>query len=316
MFRNCIARGALTAAFVLAFNLQAFQPPTGEVSATEEAKSASAKAPIILAAHKPIDSQEACLVSEVFINGVSLGSWSSNREMDVTSHLKPGKNSFKFVTAPRQAGSKDYHLSFKLGAVHENPRTKNRVMRPVLMIWRNNHEWESDEDGKFTHPFGPNPKTPDQKSVTVSFTFDYAGVAADLREPKEGDYILTSNSALGYCASVVPTISINGKSFGSFHAGERGLVVTDALKAGDNEIGVSTTPVAGQLDDIDIGFELIGPVSYDIAKKKWIGKRVTSFKAQQGWKRNKTTHVLEVQGQPGVVKLDRKVEFRLEAAPK
>jgi hypothetical protein len=59
--------------------------------------------------------------------------------------------------------------------------------KPILLIARNDEDWKLNADtGKFTHPFGPNPKTPAKKTVTVTYNFTYAGVAADLAEPKEG----------------------------------------------------------------------------------------------------------------------------------
>jgi hypothetical protein len=304
MFRNCISRGALASAFLIC----------GLANADESAESERASGPIMLTANKWLDNAGSSFSTAVTINGASLGEFESSREVDVTKHLKPGKNTVTFVVTPKGHG-KDNRIEFKIGAVQTSPRTKKRTMRPVLMCFRDDHDWSADDEGVLSHPFGPNPKTPDKKNATVSYSFEYAGCAADVRTVKEGDYILKVQPYFAWNPSVVATVAVNGRSLGSFHGGERELVVTDMLKGGDNDFRVVTEPVSGQLYDIDTTFDLIGPVSYDIEKKEFLGPKVTSFKAMQGWKRNKLSHVLEVE-KSGAAKQERMVAFRLESAPK
>jgi len=312
MFRFSLLGGALAAALVLSSSVAA-DPPAD-----------APKEKIVMAANRWLDNRDTNLRTEVTINGTSLGAFEGDREVDVTQHVKPGRNTIVFATTPTGAAAGtgsvtthvDNHMEFKIGAVQTQARTKKRVMHPTLISFRNDKDWSVTSDGELTHPFGPNPKTPDKKTVVITYNFEYAGCAADLRAVKEGDYILKCEPYLSANPSVTPTLSMNGKSLGSFHATERALVVTDLLKAGDNEIRIATEASANQLADIDITFEVFGPVSYDVARKEFVGPKVTSFKAMQGWKRNRTTHVLEVSGKPGADKHERTMTFRMESAPK
>ena len=312
MTRFTLFRGALAAAFVL--GTQGFA-----------ADGDAPKEKIMLVADRYLHNSDTSIKSEVTINGTSLGAFEGDREVDVTQHLKPGRNTIVFANIPIGAAtgtgavatSLDNHLNFKIGAVQMSRNKKRLMIQPVLLSFRNDEDWSMTADGEPTHPFGPNPKTPDKKTVVITYNFDYAGCAADLRPMKEGDYVLKVEPYLSSKnPSVVPTISLNGKSLGSFHATHRSIVVTDLLKAGENEFRMAGEAVANQLVDNDITFELLGPVSYDVARKEYIGPKVTSFKAMQGWTRNRTTHVLEVAGRPGAPKYERTINFRLEAAPK
>jgi hypothetical protein len=304
MFRFCSLGTSLGAAVVLS-TCVAGDPPQEK---------------IVLTANRHLDSRDPNIRAEVSINGTSLGMFEGNREVDVSKYVKPGRNTIVFANTPtaatNQTGSPDNPMHFTLGVVQTLERTKKKVMRPVLLAFRNDKDWSVTSDGEYTHPFGPNPKTPDKKTVVITYNFEFAGAAADLRPIKEGDYVLKCEPYLSANPSVVPTVSINGKSLGSFHATERGIVVTDMLKAGDNEIRVSTEAVANQLADIDVTFDLVGPVTYDVARKEFVGPKVTSFTAMHGWKRNKSTHVLEAGGKPGADKSERTIAFRLESAPK
>ena len=306
MYRFSLLGGSLATAVVLGVVSTAADPPANETK----------KAPMVLSAQRYLESTDCNLVTEVTINGESLGNFLASREVDVTKNIKPGRNTIVFATTVKGPAAPHNHMEFKIGPVQTNERKKTRTMRPMLVAFRSDKDWSADDEGEFTHPFGPNPKTPNKKTVVISYNFDYAGCEGDLRDVKEGDYLLKSESYLSANPSVVPTISVNGKSLGSFHAGERSIPVTDLLKAGDNEIRVVSESVANQLADIDITFDLFGPVSYDVAKKEFVGKKVTSFKAMQGWKRNATTHVLEVAGKPGETKYERVITFRMESAPK
>src|SRR5262249_40857095 len=153
-------------------------------------------------------------------------------------------------------------LTFSVGAVREDKKGR-LVMGPVLWTFLNNEDWKlNKEKGKYTHPFGPNPKTPDAKSVTHTWKVHYAGCDLDLKEMKEGDYILQVPSAYDTNPSVVPTVLVNGKPVGSFLKGRRQLVVSGLLKPGENEIVIKTAAVANQLERNDVLFELHGPVRY------------------------------------------------------
>jgi hypothetical protein len=306
MHRFSLIGGSLAAAVVLAVASTAADPPAAE----------SKKWPIIMSADRYLENTDCSLVTEVKINGESLGNFSATREIDVTKHIKPGRNTIEFATTAKGPAAPHNHMEFKIGPVQTHNRTKTRTMRPVLMAFRSDKDWSADDEGEFTHPFGPNPKTPNKKTVVITYLFDFAGYEGDLREVKEGDYILKSESYLAANPSVVPTVTVNGKSLGSFHAGERRIPITDLLKPGDNEIRVVSEAVANQLADIDVTFDVFGPVTYDVARKEWIGKKVTSFKAMQGWKRNATTHELEVANKPGETRYERVVNVRMESAPK
>jgi hypothetical protein len=309
MFRFSLLGGSLAAALVLSTSVVA-DPPAGE----------PAKEKIVMTAQRHLGGSDTNIKAAVTINGTSLGEFEGDREVDITQYIKPGRNTVVFSNTPTGAASGSGHpsnfMNFTIGAVRVMERTKKRVMQPVLLSFRNDKDWSAGSDGELSHPFGPNPKTPDKKTVVITYNFDYAGCAADLRQVKEGDYILKAEPYLSANPSVVPTVSLNGRSLGGFHATERVLVVTDLLKAGDNEIRLATEPVANQLSDVDVTFELFGPVAYDVAKREFIGPKVTSFKAMQGWKRNKSTHVLEVAGKPGAEKHERTINFRLESSPK
>jgi hypothetical protein len=189
-------------------------------------------------------------------------------------------------------------------------------MKPVWLTVYNDHDWKLDrESGKFTHPFGPNPKTPARKSVTVTCNFYNAGTAADLAEPKEGDYVFQSATYLSANPSTMATITVNGKSLGSFHGGERSLIVTDLLKPGENEIRLATEAVANELSDNDTRFELLGPMSYNVAKQRFVGKQVVRFSAMEGWTRDRNSGVLHVKGKPDATKHERVIRFTIEGAP-
>jgi hypothetical protein len=210
--------------------------------------------------------------------------------------------------------STDNYLTFRIGQVTTNPKTKKTTMSPILMVVRNDRDWKLNKDtGKFTHPFGPNPKTPAKKSVSVTYHFYYAGLAADRAEVKEGDYVLQGESFFGDNPNVISTVTVNGKSVGSFLGGRRSLVVTDLLKPGENEIKLETQAVANQLYDNSSSFEILGPMTYSTAKEKYQGKEVVQFKADEGWTRDKDTGVLHVKGKPGTYTLERTIRFTLEA---
>ena len=130
---------------------------------------------------------------------------------------------------------------------------------------------------------------------------------------KEGDYVLQAESFFSYNPAVVATVTVNGKSLGSFHAGQRSLVVSDLLKPGENEIRLATEAVANQLLDNDISFEILGPMTYNTAKQKFLGKQVVQFKGDEGWTRDKDTGVKHVKGKPGTFTHERTIRFNLEA---
>ena len=186
--------------------------------------------------------------------------------------------------------------------------------KPILLIARNDEDWKLNADtGKFTHPFGPNPKTPAKKNVTVSYNFYYAGVAPELAEVKEGDYVLQMQTFFQKNPSVLATVTVNGKSLGSFQGGRRSLVITHLVKPGENEIKLATEAITTQLEENTTDFDVIGPMTYHTAQQKFLGKQVVQFKALEGWTRDKTTGVMHVKGKPGTTTHERTIRFNLEA---
>ena len=272
---------------------------------------------IMLWVDKHLDNRDCALNTEVTVNGKSLGNFTSAKQVDVTGLMKPGLNAVVFATTPHEPAGGDNHLTFTLGPVATNPRTKKTVMKPVMLTYRNSQDWTlKDDTGTYTHPFGPNPKTPTKKAVTHACNFYYAGSGPDLREPKEGDFVLQAESYLGRNPSVVATVSVNGKTVGSFHGPARSLVVTELLKPGENEIRLTTEAVANQLFDGDTSFEVLGPMTYSTAKEKFLGKQVLRFKAMEGWTRDKTSGVLHVKGKPGTTTYERVIRFNVETLAK
>lgn len=258
-------------------------------------------------------SSDCALHTEVTVNGKTLGNFTSTKQVDATGLVKPGLNVITFTTTPHEPASSNNHLEFNLGPVTTSPRTKKTTMRPALLTYRNNYEWKLNEDtGVFTHPFGPNPKTPSKKNVTHTYHFYYAGSGPDMAEPKEGDFVLQAEAVFARNPSVVATVSVNGKTVGSFHGPARSLVVTDLLKPGENEIRLTTEAVANQLFHNDTSFEVLGPMAYSTAKERFLGKQVLRFKAMEGWTSDKETGVLHVKGKPGVTTYERVIRFNVE----
>ena len=257
------------------------------------------------------------LKTEMVVNGKSIGVFDSNTQRDISDLIKMGSNTISFTTTPQEPASMAGEVEFQIGPVTTNPKTKKTIMKPVLFRYKNSYDWKLDGDtGKFTHPFGPNPKTPDKKSVTHSYTIDYAGVAAELAEPKEGGYSLQSDTFLGNNASVNSTVSVNGKPLGSFMGGRRSLNVSPLLKAGENEIRLTTEAIANQLHYSDTTFEIIGPLSYSPARSEYLGRKVLKFQALEGWTQDRNSGVVHVKGNPGKTTHERVIRFTLEDAPK
>lgn len=257
---------------------------------------------------------DCALETEMSVNGKSVGKFQSSTQKDISELIKPGRNTIEFSTTPQEPASTDNSLTFRIGQVTTNPKTKKTTMSPILLVVKSDVDWKLNKDtGKYTHPFGPNPKTPSKKTVTLTYNFYYAGLGADRAEVKEGDYLLQSESFFGTNPSVVATVTVNGQSLGSFHGGRRSLVVSDLLKPGDNEIRLETEAVANQLYSNDTGFDIIGPMSYSTAKQEYLGKKVVQFKALEGWTRDKLSGVLHVKNRPGTFKHERTIRFTLDS---
>ena len=303
--------GILTAALALA-------PATRSPAEAQEPKKSDPPAPvkekIMVWVEKFFASYDCSLETELTVNGKSVGKFQSTTQKDISDLIKAGRNTIVFTTTPMEPATTNNQLTFRIGEVTTNPKTKKTTMSPILMIYDNNQDWKLNEDtGKYTHPFGPNPKTPAKKNVTHTYNIYYAGTAADRTEVKEGDYVLQAESFFGYNPSLVPTVTVNGKSIGSFHGGSRSLVVTDLLKPGENEIKVETETVANQLLDNDISFSILGPMTYSTAKQKFLGKQVVQFKDDEGYTRDKDTGVKHLKGKPGTFTHERTIRFTLEA---
>jgi hypothetical protein len=272
---------------------------------------------IMLWVERLTDSHDCALHTEVTVNGKSLGNFTATKQVDVTGVVKPGLNAIAFATTPHEPASFDNHLDFTLGPVTTNPRTKKTVMKPALLLYRSNQDWKLNDDaGTYSHPFGPNPKTPAKKTVTHTYNFYYAGSGPDLAAPKEGDFVLQAESINGRNPSVLATVSVNGKAVGSFHGPARSLVVTDLLKPGENEVRLTTEAVANQLYHNDTRFEILGPMTYSTAKERFLGKPVLRFNAMEGWTQDRTTGVVHVKGKPGVTTYERVIKFNVETMSK
>ena len=257
------------------------------------------------------------LHTEVTLNGKSLGEFQSTTHRDLSGEIRLGTNTISFTTTPQEPAGHENSLSFEIGVVTMDPMTKKSVVKTVLLRYHNNQDWQLNGDtGKYTHPFGPNPKTPDRKSVTHTYTFEYVGAAADLVDRKEGSYFLQVEPMKDRNVSVISTLTLNGKPLGSFLGSRRALDVSRLLKAGENEIKLTTNAVANQLYDNDTQFEIIGPLSYDVAKSKFMGKRVVQFRALEGWARDSKTAQLHVKGSPDKTSYERVIRFTLNEAPK
>ncbi len=269
---------------------------------------------IMVWVEKFFGSYDCALETELTVNGKSVGKFQSSTEKDISDLIKAGRNTVVFTTTPQEPASSDNYLTFRIGEVTTNPKTKKTTMSPILMVVRNDRDWKLNEDkAKFSHPFGPNPKTPAKKSVSLTYNFYYAGLAADRAEIKEGDYVLRGESFFGDNPNVISTVTVNGKSIGSFLGGRRTLVITDLLKPGENEIKLETEAVANQLYDNSSSFEILGPMVYSTAKEKFQGRQVVQFKAMEGWTRDPDTGVLHVKGKPGTFSHERTILFSLEA---
>ncbi|HSQ54871.1 MAG TPA: hypothetical protein VLM40_03925 [Gemmata sp.] len=275
---------------------------------------ARAKEKIMVWVEKFLSSTDCALETELTVNGKSVGKFQSTTQKDISELIKSGRNTISFTTTPQEPASSKNELKFRIGAVTTNPKTKKTTMSPILMIVQNDVDWSlNDDTGKYTHPFGPNPKTPSKKSVTLTYNFYYAGIEADRAQVKEGDYVLQGEAFFARNPSVVATVTVNGKSLGSFHAGLRSLVITDLLKPGENEIRLATEAVANQLTDNDTSFDILGPMAYSTTKQKFLGKQVVQFKAMEGWTRDRTSGVLHVKGKPDTFTHERTIRFTLEA---
>ena len=311
LFTRRTALAALLAGLVL------FPTRHAPVAAQEPAKSdapAKPKEKIMVWVEKFFDSHDCALETELTINDKSVGKFQSSTQKDITDLVKAGRNTIVLTTTPQEPASTDNCLTFRIGAVTTNAKTKKTTMNPIVMVARNDRDWKLNADtGKFTHPFGPNPKTPAKKSVSLTYNFYYAGLDGDRAEVKEGDYVLQGESFFGDNPSVVATVTVNGKSVGSFLGGRRSLVITDLLKPGENEIRLETEAVANQLYDNSTSFEILGPMAYSTAKEKFLGKQVVQIKAMEGWARDKNTGVLHVKGKPGTFTHERTIRFTLEA---
>jgi hypothetical protein len=304
--------GILTAALALS---PASPAPAGAQEPKKSDAPVQPKEKIMVWVEKFNASYDCSLETELTVNGKSVGKFQSTTQKDISDLIKAGRNTITFTTTPMEPATNNNQLTFRVGQVTTNPRNKKTTMSPILMVYDNNQDWKlNDDTGKYTHPFGPNPKTPAKKTVTHTYNFYYAGTAADRAEVKEGDYVLQSESFYGYNPSVVATVTVNGTSVGSFHGGQRSLVVTDLLKpGGENEIKLEVEAVANQLLDNDLSFEILGPMTYNTAKQKFLGKMVVQFKGTEGYTRDKDTGVLHLKGKPGTFTHERTVRFSLEA---
>jgi hypothetical protein len=257
------------------------------------------------------------LKTELVVNGKSLGVFDSESQRDVSDLIKMGQNTIAFTTTPEEPASAEGDVEFNIGPVTTNPKTKQTTMRPVLVRYKNDHDWKLNKDtGKYTHPFGPNPKTPDRKSVTHTYVFEYAGVGSDLAEVKEGAYVMNVSTFLGRTPSLISTLTVNGKPLGSFAGGQRGVNISAMLKAGENEIRLATAAVENQLHDADVKFEILGPMEYNTAHSRFEGPKVLKFQDQEGWTRDPKTGAMHVKGSPGKISHERVIRFTLPEAPK
>ena len=132
----------------------------------EEPKAPPAAERFMIFAQRYVDNQDNALHTEITINGKNLGVFHSSTQRDITGQIKLGANTIAFATTAQEPAGFDNYLEFEIGPVTTNPRTKKTVMKPVLIRYRNSVDWKFDGDtGKYTHPFGPNPKTPEKKTV-------------------------------------------------------------------------------------------------------------------------------------------------------
>jgi Mg-chelatase subunit ChlD len=249
------------------------------------------------------------LHTELVVNGRTVDNFSANTRKDMTPHLKDGWNTITMITRVKEPVTKSNSLVFRIGPVRKDVKASRLVMAPVLWEFHNHTDWDY-ENGKYTHPLGP-----DTKEVKVTHELFYKGMKEEEREIKAGDFVLQGRpNYKGWNSPVSATVHVNGTPLNSFTLEERQIVVTPFLKEGKNEVRIISDRVQNAYADNDILFSLIGPVEWVAAKKKFEGKPIVAFEAKPGWEKDDQQGFVN-KGKPGTNRIERVIAFFVDDVP-
>jgi hypothetical protein len=247
------------------------------------------------------------LHSELSINGKSLGTFSSDTDRPVGEYLKEGWNTLTLKTTARPGATQTNDLIFRIGPVQKK-KDGQRVMNTVWEF-RNGTDWKRKDD-KYTHQLGP-----DVKEVTLTYKVYYAGLEAEGRALRAGDYVLQGEQDYGWNSPVTATVWVNGQAFNTFLGGKRQLVITPYLRQGKNTIKVVSQRVPNVLATNNVKCWVGGPAEYNVTKGRYELKPEVQFEAMHGWKRDNKSGQLTNTAKAGSDTIERDLEFTLDHEP-
>lgn len=250
------------------------------------------------------------LHTELAINGTVVDLFSSDRTLPVGEFIQPGWNTVTLKTTADANVTQANGLRFRIGPARPGRSKGERHMEPVLWEFRNDADW-SLSGNTLRHRLGPA-----VKELTLSIPLYYAGLTAETRKAKVGDYILSGRPQYGSLATpITATVWVNGTPLSTFTSNARDVVITPLLRPGRNEIKVASRRIAGIVQDNDIEFMVFGPVEWNVQQNTHVGPQVLTFGSMQGWTRDAKTGELTSGIDAAADQVERVIPLLLKALP-
>ena len=247
------------------------------------------------------------LHTELLINDATVNIYTSDTVEPIGTHIREGWNRITLVTTVQEPASQSNQLIFRVGPMHEDHETNQRVMEPVQWEFRNGTDWKF-ESGKFSHPLGPQ-----VKQVALSFDLYYAGMQRENQQLKEGDYVLIGKSSYSsWDSPVTAMVYLNETPLNSFALGTRQLIVTSLLKSGKNEFKLVSSRVKNVIQSNDVEFTLAGPAEWNVQRGQYVVNPVVQFKSRQGWTQDSKTGQWRNPLAPDSDRMERVIAFMLK----
>jgi hypothetical protein len=251
------------------------------------------------------------LHTEFILNGETVNIFSADTYEPIQQYVKPGWNDITIKTSPQEPAKSGNGLLFRIGPMFRDPQDSSRfIMSPVLWHFRNDTDWKL-ENGKYSHPLGP-----DVKEVTLTYRVYWAGLDRENVKLNAGDYVLQAKSEYaGWNTPVGATVFVNGTALNSFLLGDRQIVITPLLKPGKNEVKLVSTRVKDSLRGNDVKLMVGGPAEWYADKNQYMLKPVTEFDAGQGWTEDSKTGQLINSADASADTIERTIAFMIKTPP-
>jgi hypothetical protein len=251
------------------------------------------------------------LKSQLFLNGKHVGTFTTDARQPLGKYLKKGWNTLTLKTTGIAPPEEDRAggLRFQVGWVSK--AEKNREQMYVLWSLTNVQGW-GVKDGKVVHRLGP-----DVKEIELPFHLNYQGMKSEKPKVAGGDIVLQAgvyNQDLTTNIRTTVTVFVNGQPLNTFTRQQRQVVITPLLKDGENEIKVVSRRINNIVFDTHNPRPIVvgGPAVYSPREQKYTLREILKIDGMSGWKEDRDSGQLVLNGDPAKDALERTYYFRNE----